>query len=86
MLLMVMLFLLSSINFCYKFIEPSLNFIFLIFIPKSKEANSIDKFFPIVLGIFLFKVITKIISDRLALIASRIVSLNQFGFIRGRQI
>ncbi|KAK2658878.1 hypothetical protein Ddye_005411 [Dipteronia dyeriana] len=37
-------------------------------------------------GNFLFKVITKIIADRLAKICSRIISPNQYGFIRGRQI
>ena len=35
---------------------------------------------------FLFKIITKILADRLSTIASRIVCPNQFGFIRGRRI
>lgn len=34
----------------------------------------------------MLKVTTKILADRLAIIASRIISPNQFGFIRGRNI
>lgn len=38
------------------------------------------------LGNFLFKVIKKIIVERLGNIANKIVSQNQFGFIKGRHI
>lgn len=47
---------------------------FMISIPKVPKANSLDKFFHIVMEKFLFKIITKIIVDRLTLIASRILS------------
>ena len=35
---------------------------------------------------FIFKVITKIIADRLSLLAPKLVSPSQFGFIKGRHI
>ncbi|KAK2639748.1 hypothetical protein Ddye_027543 [Dipteronia dyeriana] len=41
-----------------------------------------DQFRPIVLGNFLFKVSSKILADMLAQVAARIVSTQQFGFIR----
>ncbi|KAK0570758.1 hypothetical protein LWI29_005954 [Acer saccharum] len=65
---------------------PGLNSNFLVLIPKIPNALLIDQFRPIALGNFLFKVITKIIADRLAEICPRIISPNQFGFIKGRQI
>lgn len=38
------------------------------------------------LGNFLYKIITKIIADRLAMIPAKIVSYNQFGFVKGHRI
>ena len=43
-----------------------LNSNFLVLIPKTPNAILVDQFRPIALGNFLFKVITKIITDRLA--------------------
>ena len=59
---------------------------FMILLPKVPGANSIDKFRPITLSNFIFKVITKIIADRLSLLAPKLVSPSQFGFIKGRHI
>ena len=44
----------------------------------------VDQFRPIALGNFLFKVITKILADRLGSISSRIIFENQFGFAKRR--
>lgn len=41
-------------------------------LPKTSDAYTVDKFRSIVMGNFLFKVITKILADYLALVASRI--------------
>ncbi|KAK2638051.1 hypothetical protein Ddye_025846 [Dipteronia dyeriana] len=57
-----------------------------VLIPLTLNALLVEQFRPIALGNFLFKVITKIIVDRLTKICSRIISSNQSGFIRGRQI
>lgn len=68
------------------FLQSRLNFNFLILLLKSLDVDSIDKFRVIVMGNLLFKVVMKILADRSALIASRAISINQFGFIRGHQI
>lgn len=49
-------------------------------------ADSIDKFRPIALSNFKFKLITKIIADRLAKIMPHVISKEQKGFIQGRTI
>lgn len=67
-------------------VPKNLNSNFIVIVPKEKTANSIDAFRPIVLGNFLFKIISKIIADRLGKTAVRIVSENQFGLLLGRQI
>ena len=67
-------------------IFPSLNSSFIVLLPKLKDSISIDQFRPIVLSNFLFKISSKILVDRLAQIATRIVSPYQFGFIRDRHI
>jgi len=33
-----------------------------------------------------FKIISKILADRLALVVARVISPNQYGFVHGRQI
>ena len=43
-----------------------LNSNFIILIPKVQGANFIDKYRPIILGNFVFKIITKILADRVA--------------------
>ncbi|KAK3217930.1 hypothetical protein Dsin_011900 [Dipteronia sinensis] len=65
---------------------PGLNSSFIVLLPKLKDSILIDQFCPIVLSNFLFKISSKILADRLAQIAARIVSPHQFGFIRDRHI
>lgn len=48
--------------------------------------ENIKDFRPIDVANFRFKIISKILADRLAHITSKIVSPNQNGFIKGRQI
>lgn len=59
---------------------------FSILIPKVDSAATLNKYKTIILGDFFFEIIFKIISDRLASVVSRVVSLYQFGFIWGSQI
>jgi len=67
-------------------IMPNLNSNILILIPKVQGADRLDNFRPIALANFQFKIITKILADRLGIIASKIVSVHQRGFIPGRHI
>jgi len=65
---------------------PNYNANTLILITKSPNADAIEQFRPIAMANFKFKVISKIIADRLAQILPSLVSNNQKGFIQGRNI
>ena len=54
----------------------------MVLIPKVVDAIAIEQFHPIVLSNFSIKIVTKILADRLASIATRIISCNQFGFFK----
>jgi len=54
-------------------------------IPKIHDAESIKDYRPIVVAKFKFKIISKILADRLALVA-KIISPNQYGFVQVRHI
>ena len=68
------------------FIMPEFNSNMMVLIPKTKDADSIDKFRPIIFGNFVYKIISKILADRLAKIVAHIIAPPQFGFIQGRHI
>jgi len=55
-------------------------------IPKIQDVKSIKDYRPIVVANFKFKIISKILADRLAIVAARIISPNQYGFVQGRKI
>ena len=55
-------------------------------IPKIQGVDFIKDYRPIVVANFKFKIISKILADRLVLLATRIISPNQYGFVQGRQI
>jgi hypothetical protein len=57
-----------------------------VLIPKTNNADSVDHYRPIAVANFKFKVISKILADRLASIMAAITSVQQRGFIRGRNI
>jgi len=58
----------------------------IVLIPKVPGENSMGDYRPIALANFQFKIITKILADRLAYITSRIISIEQRGFVRDRNI
>lgn len=55
-------------------------------LPKTNDADTMDKLRPITLANFKFKIITKIIVGRLFTFMPTLVSLEQRGFIQGRCI
>lgn len=65
---------------------PNLNANVVVLIPKFKGADRIEDFRPIALANFQFKIITKVLADRLALVAPMIFSTQQRGFVRERHI
>lgn len=67
-------------------ILPGFNFNTIALIPKIPNATSIDQYRPIAMANFKFKIITKIISHRLAQIMLALISKEQKGFMHDRNI
>lgn len=67
-------------------ILKSLNSTFLALIPKVEEAKTPDKFRPISLCNFIYKIISKVIANILKSILPGIISEEQSGYVEGRQI
>ena len=63
-----------------------LNFIFLTLIPKSNRPRTFDDFRPILLCNLCYKIISKVIANRLKHVLARFISLEQLGFLKGRCI
>jgi hypothetical protein len=64
----------------------NLNSNLIVLIPKVPGADNMGDFRPIALANFQFKLITKILAVRLSLIATKIISEQQRGFIQGCHI
>jgi hypothetical protein len=62
------------------------NSMFLALIPKEKNASSFDRFKPISLCNVSYKIMLKVIANRLKHILSKLILPNQGGFVEKRQI
>eukprot|EP00253_Pinus_taeda_P004868 PITA_04868 len=69
-----------------KIILKSLNSTFIALVPKVEEANTPKKFRPIALCNVIYKIISKVIANRLKVILPGIISQEQSGYVEGRQI
>ena len=67
-------------------ILKSLNSTFLALIPKVEEANTPEKFRPIALCNVIYKIISKVIANRLKPILPGLISEEQSGYVEGKQI
>lgn len=65
---------------------PSLNVTFIVLIPKEEKSNTPDKFCPIALCNVIYKVISKVIANRLKPLLPFLISPEQSGYVEGRQI
>jgi hypothetical protein len=72
--------------FTTSWILPGFNSNIIALLPKFPEASSIDQYRPIAMANFKFKIISKVIADRLASIMPILISVEQKGFIHGREI
>eukprot|EP00253_Pinus_taeda_P030366 PITA_30366 len=71
---------------CSSSILKSFNSAFITLIPKEEEANTPSKFRPIALCNVLYKIISKVIANRLKPILRDIISEEQSGYVEGKQI
>jgi hypothetical protein len=67
-------------------IQRSLNSTFLALIPKENSPRTFGDFRPIALCNLCYKIISKVITNRIKPILSRALSAEQLGFLKGRQI
>lgn len=67
-------------------ISGALNTTFIALIPKVSKTSSFDEFRPISLCNFLYKIISKIIAERMRSWISRVISPEEFGFLKDRLI
>lgn len=72
--------------FSQGWILPNLNSNLVVLIPKFPGADTIENYRPIALANFQFKIIIKVLADRLATIVPKILSDNQRAFIHDRHI
>jgi hypothetical protein len=67
-------------------LEKSLNASFIYLIPKVSGANSIKDFRPISLVGGIYKIIAKVLANKLKSVLEKVISKSQSAFIKGRQI
>ena len=70
----------------YSYVLKALNSTFITLIPKEKEARTPDRFRPIALCNVVYKIISKVIENRLKPLLPIIISKEQLGFVEGRKI
>nr|KYP67083.1 Transposon TX1 uncharacterized [Cajanus cajan] len=78
-------------NFVLQFFQqgmiiPNYNSSHVILIPKESGTDEIGNFHPIVVSNFKYKIISKVLSDRLSSVIDKVVSSHQRGFISDRSI
>ena len=66
--------------------EKSLNATFIALIPKKNDAFNIQDFRPISLVGSLYKILSKVLANRLNQVLDQLISESQNSFVGGRQI
>ena len=66
--------------------EKSLNATFITLIPKKNDASNICDFRPISLVGSLYKILAKVLANRLKVVFNQLISESQNSFVGGRQI
>ncbi|XP_049405051.1 uncharacterized protein LOC125868449 [Solanum stenotomum] len=75
-----------QVFFCGEIIPKYFSHSCIVLLPKVSNPTKITKFRPISLSNFTSKIISKLVSSRLGPIQHELVSLNQYGFVKGRSI
>ena len=66
--------------------KKSLNATFIALIPKKNDASNIRDFRPISLVGSVYKILAKVLANRLRMVLDWLISENQNSFVGGRQI
>uniref|UniRef100_A0A2N9G1C3 Reverse transcriptase domain-containing protein n=1 Tax=Fagus sylvatica TaxID=28930 RepID=A0A2N9G1C3_FAGSY len=66
--------------------EKSLNATFIALIPKKSEAREVKDFRPISLVGSVYKILAKVLANRLRLVLHKLISASQNAFMKGQQI
>ena len=66
--------------------EKSMNATFISLIPKKPSAMEVKDFRPISLVGSVYKIISKVLANRLSLVFAKVVSSSQNAFVKNRQI
>ncbi|RVW35251.1 Transposon TX1 uncharacterized 149 kDa protein [Vitis vinifera] len=72
--------------FVQKYFAKSLNTTFMVLIPKKRGAEDLGDFRPISLLGGLYKLLAKVLANRLKKVLGKVVSMDQNAFVRGIQI
>ncbi|KAJ8485323.1 hypothetical protein OPV22_017808 [Ensete ventricosum] len=67
-------------------ILKEMNCTFISLVPKNDGADSLENYRPISLCNFIYKVISKLLADRLQKVMNKVISPNQAAFLKGRSI
>ncbi|CAH9120013.1 unnamed protein product, partial [Cuscuta europaea] len=67
-------------------IPPGVSSCLVVLIPKSVNPSTFGDFRPICLSNFINKVCTKVLTDRLTVILPKLISPEQIGFMKNRDI
>ncbi|XP_026417145.1 uncharacterized protein LOC113312622 [Papaver somniferum] len=80
--------LMEAMQYCWhnRYIPRGFNSNLLFLVPKIQGAKRAEYFRPIGLANFNFKIITRIITDRISKVIGRLISEQQGAFIKGRNI
>jgi hypothetical protein len=66
--------------------EKSFNFTFISLIPQVSRASELKDFRPISIVSVIYKIISKVLANRLRLVMNSIISTPQNAFVKGKQI
>jgi len=71
---------------CSKTILKALNTSFISLIPKHESTQTADRYRPIALCNVVYKIISKVVANRIRPLLPYLVSEEQAGYVEGRQI